>query len=80
MVWQLQVAKQKLSELVERALSDGPQIVSRRGREVVVVLSLEEYRRLRGLGPDFKRFLREAPDFDRLELERSLEPARPVEL
>jgi len=80
MAWQLQVAKQKFSELVERALLEGPQVVTRRGREVVVVIAVEEYRRLRGGGPDFKRFLREAPDFELLELERSTEPGRPVAL
>lgn len=80
MVWQLQVAKQKLSEVVDRALSEGPQIVTRRGRQVVVVLAFEEYRRLRGPGPDFKRFLRDAPDLEALELERSRDPGRALEL
>lgn len=79
-MWQLQTAKQKLSELVERALAEGPQVITRRGREVVVVVSIDEYRRLRGGGPDFKRFLTEAPDLDALGLERSREPTRGVEL
>jgi prevent-host-death family protein len=79
-MWQLQTAKQKLSELVERALTEGPQVITRRGREVVVVVSIDEYRRLRGTEPDFKRFLREGPDFEALDLERSTEPARTVEL
>ena len=33
LTWQLQTAKQKFSELVDRALSEGPQVVTRRGRE-----------------------------------------------
>jgi antitoxin Phd len=80
MAWQLQTAKQKFSELIERALSDGPQVVTRRGREVAVVLAIEDYRRLREGEPDFKRFLRAAPDFDVLELQRSEELARPIDL
>jgi prevent-host-death family protein len=80
MDWQLQTAKQKFSELVDRALTEGPQVVTRRGREVVVVVSVDEYRRLRGPKKDFKQFLTEGPDFDLLEVERSQELPRPVEL
>ena len=81
MAWQLQTAKQKFSELVDRALVEGPQIVTRRGREVVVVVGIEEYRRLRRGRRDFKQFLLERPPyFDDLEIERSTQPSRPVEL
>ena len=48
MAWQVQEAKQKFSQLVQRALEEGPQVVTRRGEEVVVVLSAEEFRRLTG--------------------------------
>ena len=41
--WQLQEAKNRLSEVVEKALSQGPQVVSRRGKDTVVVLSIEDY-------------------------------------
>jgi antitoxin Phd len=81
MTWQLQTAKQKFSELVDRALSEGPQVVTRRGREVVVVVGIDEYRRLRGRKRDFKRLLLEGPPyFEDLEIKRSAEPSRPVEL
>lgn len=81
MVWQLQSAKQKFSELVDRALSEGPQVVTRRGREVVVVIGMDEYERLRKRKRDFKRALLEGPPyFDEVEIERSSEPARRVEL
>lgn len=80
MVWQLQTAKQKFSELVDRAVGEGPQVVTRRGREVVVVIGIDEYRRLRDGEPDFKHFLLEAPDFDLLDLERASEAGRAVEL
>lgn len=78
MAWQLQTAKQRFSELVDRALAEGPQIVTRRGQEVVAVVAIDEYRRLHRR-PDFKRFLRTAPDFEQLDLERDTEPARTVD-
>jgi prevent-host-death family protein len=80
MRWQLQQAKQKLSELVQRAQAEGPQVVTRRGREVVVVLSKEEYDRLTGAEPDFKAFLLSLPDFAYDEVVRDRTPARRVEL
>lgn len=46
--WRLQDAKARFSELVRRVRSEGPQHVSVRGREEVVVLSSEEFRRLKG--------------------------------
>jgi prevent-host-death family protein len=78
--WQLQEAKQRFSELVRRALNEGPQVVTRRGEEAVVVVSAREYRRLAGAGPDFKAFLQAAPDLDALGLRRAHARARTVEL
>ena len=45
--WQLQEAKNRFSEVVDDALTHGPQIVTRHGREVVVILAIEEYRRMK---------------------------------
>jgi prevent-host-death family protein len=45
--WPLQDAKAKFSELVRRVKSDGPQHVTLHGREQVVVISAEEFRRLK---------------------------------
>jgi prevent-host-death family protein len=45
-VWQLQEAKNKFSNLVEKAQHDGPQIVTKHGKESVVVLSVEEYQKI----------------------------------
>ena len=78
--WQLQQAKQQFSRLVERARSEGPQVVTRHGREVVVVLDAAEYERLRDGGADFKRFLLDGVRFDELPLERSGDPPRTVAL
>lgn len=46
MNWQLQDAKNHLSKVVEKALTEGPQTVTRRGKRTAVVLSVEEYDRL----------------------------------
>lgn len=62
--WRLQDAKARFSELVRRARSDGPQHVTVRGREEVVVVSAEEYRRLKGepTGADLIEALQACPD------------------
>lgn len=44
--WPLQDAKQRLSALVDRALSDGPQTITRHGTETVVVVSAKDWRAL----------------------------------
>jgi prevent-host-death family protein len=46
--WLLQDAKARFSELVRRVRSDGPQRVTVHGRDEVVVISAEEFRRLKG--------------------------------
>ena len=80
MPWQLQEAKQKFSQLVQRALDDGPQMVTRHGETVVVVVSAEEFRRLRGDKPDFTDFLLSAPDLSVLDIQRAADRSRDVDL
>jgi prevent-host-death family protein len=50
-VWQLQEAKARLSEVVRRAVDEGPQHVSVRGEPAAVVLSEQEYRQLTSQRP-----------------------------
>lgn len=80
MAWQLQAAKQHFSELVERARRDGPQVVTKHGKEAVVVVSAEDYQRLRGGGPSLVEFIRSAPGFDALELKRAEDRGRDFDL
>ncbi|MGN9842869.1 type II toxin-antitoxin system Phd/YefM family antitoxin [Nonomuraea sp. H19] len=68
--WQLQEAKQRFSEVVRRAHDEGPQIVTRHGQDVAVILDMEEYRQLKGKQPDFKEFLLSGPDLSVLDLAR----------
>lgn len=80
MSWQVQEAKQKFSQLVQRAIDEGPQVVTRHGEEVVVVLAAEEFRRLTGRTLDFKEFLLSAPDLSPLDLERARDLPRDIGL
>lgn len=80
MSWQLQEAKQRFSELVRRTLEEGPQVVTRHGEEVVVMVPVEEYRRMSGEKPDFKEFLLSGPDLSVLDLGRTKELPRDMDL
>ena len=45
--WQLQTAKARFSELFRKARAEGPQWVTRQGKDAVVVVAAEEFQRLR---------------------------------
>lgn len=59
--WQLQEAKARLSELVKRAVDDGPQRITLRGVPAAVVLSVQAYERLRGERMGFAEMMRDSP-------------------
>ena len=61
MKWPLADAKNKLSELIDLALSSGPQFISRRGHDVVVVLSIPHYEQLSAQRKPFSEFLLQPP-------------------
>jgi antitoxin Phd len=62
MPWQLQEAKARFSELVQKALDEGPQTVTRRGQEAVVVLSVEDYKKLEACRPSLLEVLMSGPE------------------
>ncbi|MDJ0765759.1 MAG: type II toxin-antitoxin system Phd/YefM family antitoxin [Myxococcota bacterium] len=69
--WQLQDAKNRFSELVERARAKGPLLVTRRGKPAVIVLSAEEYQRMVDKEDSSLDILLAAPRVgDELEIER----------
>ncbi len=76
-VWQLQEAKNKLSEVVDEALSHGPQIITKRGVETAIVLSYADYRKLLLNQQKLSDFFRESPlvGVD-LDLTRATSPSR----
>lgn len=80
--WQLQEAKNHFSKVVEEALTHGPQTVTRHGREVVVVLSVEEYRRMKQPQKNIVEALMQIPQEYRVELDISRAPdyGRDIEL
>ena len=59
--WQLQEAKNKLSEVVDEALSHGPQLITRRGEETAVILAYGEYRQLLLNRQKLSDFFRSSP-------------------
>ncbi len=77
--WPLQDAKSRFRELVEKVLSEGPQAVTRRGAEAVVVVAAADFRRLTGQDSLLSTLLN-APRGTALEVERSRELIRTVDL
>lgn len=59
--WQVQEAKAELSALVRAASTAGPQTITSRGRPVAVVVSVEDYDRLRGPRLSLAEFMARAP-------------------
>lgn len=60
-MWQLQEAKSKFSQVVDEALTQGPQVITRHGVEVAIVLSYEEYRKVMKSQQKLSEFFRESP-------------------
>jgi len=79
-IWQLQEAKSRFSEVVDLTLKEGPQLVTRRGEEVVVILAANEFRRLSGQTMNLIDCLLSAPRGEPLVLDRSPEPIRDLVL
>lgn len=59
--WQLQEAKAHLSEVVRLCLREGPQMLTVRGKEEVVLLSKQEYESLKGSKQNLFDFMRASP-------------------
>jgi prevent-host-death family protein len=60
-VWQIQEAKNKFSAVVDEAIKHGPQIITKRGVETVIVLSYAEYRKVMLNQKKLSDFFRESP-------------------
>jgi prevent-host-death family protein len=77
-VWKLQDAKARFSEVVERALHDGPQIVTRHGENAVVIVAYRDFLAVEPV-EDFKDFLMSIPRVG-LEIKPSRRRPRRTEL
>ena len=79
--WKLQDAKAKFSKVVDDALKTGPQHITRRGAEAVVVVSINDYEKLLSTKPSFKDFLVGCPKMDNdFEFERQKDLPRSFDL
>lgn len=82
MSWQLQEAKNKLSQVVRDAKESGPQVITVHGKDTAVVVSIEEYERLANVVQgSFLEFMQSSPWSDvELNIERIDDVGREVEL
>jgi antitoxin Phd len=82
--WQIQSAKARFSEVFRRARTEGPQRITRQGKEGVVMLAEEQYERLVGKSHQPKnlvQFFRQSPFVGvELDLERDRGSGREIEL
>ena len=79
--WQLQDAKNKFSKLVDKAQHSGPQVVTKHGKDTVVVISVDEYKKLTKPKKNLVNFLQSSPlAKEQLDLERNKDIPRDIEL
>ena len=82
--WQLQTAKARFSELFRRTRSEGPQLITRQGKEGVVMIADEDYEKLVGKAhqpKDLWQFFRESPLVGlELEFEQNKDTSRDIKL
>jgi prevent-host-death family protein len=79
--WQLQEAKNRFSEVVRKASEEGPQTVTKHGKDSVVVLSAEDYRKLEQPKSSLIEFFQKSPLAKvEMDLKRDKSPSRQVDL
>ena len=78
--WQLKDARANFSTLVDKAISDGPQIVTRNGKKAVVVVSMEEWMRREPRRSDLVDFFANSPLREEgIEIDRQRDYPREIE-
>ena len=85
--WQIQDAKQRFSEMIRAVTSEGPQVITRHGEDVAVVVDVSEYRRLTRPSVDLAAVLLGGPKLDdtadvfaEIEAERKADFGRAIDL
>lgn len=86
--WQIQDAKQRFSEMIRAVEHDGPQIITRHGEEVAVVVDIAQYRKLTQPTVDLTGLLLGGPKLQdaavktlaAVEAERKADSGRPIDL
>ena len=80
-IWALQDAKNRLSEVVNSAVREGPQTITRRGKEAAVVISIDDFKQLTTSPGSLVSFFRNSPlAGSDLDLARSPDYGREVDL
>ena len=78
-IWTVAQAKAKFSEVIDRAVSTGPQVVTRSGRKTVVIVSADEWDRKTKRVGNLAEFFAESPlRGSKLNVKRSKERARKI--
>jgi len=86
--WQIQDAKQRFSEMIRAVTNEGPQVITRHGEDVAVVVDISDYRRLTRPAVDLAGLLLGGPKLDdgtagvfaEIEAKRKTDFGRAVEL
>jgi prevent-host-death family protein len=79
--WTVAGAKAKLSAVIDQALTEGPQTITRNGREAVVVVSVEEWQRKVKRKGNLAEFFAQSPLRGlELDVERAKDPPRNLDL
>ena len=79
--WTVQDAKNRFSEVIEHALCEGPQTITRRGKETAVLVSIETFRGISGAEGGLVEFLQGSPLAEgELDLDREREFGREIDL
>jgi prevent-host-death family protein len=86
--WQIQEAKQRFSEMIRAVMTEGPQVITRHGEDVAVVVDIGEYRRLTRPAVDIANILLGGPKLDNsaadvfaeIGAERKADFGRPIDL
>lgn len=76
--WQVQEAKARFSEVVERTYTEGPQAVARHGKTRAVIISIKEYEDLVAHKPSFKAHLLGGPKVPSFSIKRSQDKGRDI--
>ncbi len=80
-VWPVADAKARFSEMIDRALSNGPQTITRKGQKTVIVVSADEWERRTGRRGNLAEFFASSPLRDSgLQIERPTDGARDLAL
>lgn len=81
-IWKLQDAKAQFSKVIRDAIANGPQYITRRGEDAVVILSVEEYEKLQGHQPSMAEYLLNVPRIEEedFEFERIHDEVRDLDL